>query len=148
MLEKIVCATDGSEASDEAIGFAKSLARQVGGELAVVHCVEFTWPGKGGGRYPVHADEDELQAKIERQVADMSSDGVKASLQLGRSAVGGAAQVIADAARDARGDVIVVGTRGHSPLAGLLIGSVTQRLLNIAPCPVIAVPGRNPGGEA
>jgi nucleotide-binding universal stress UspA family protein len=148
MVNRIICATDGSEASDGAVAFANSLAHQLGGEVTVVHCVEFTLPGKGGGRYPVHANEDELQAKIERQVADMSTDGVKATLQLGRAAVGGAAQVIADTARDERGDVIVVGTRGHSPLAGLLIGSVTQRLLHIAPCPVISVPGCTESAEA
>lgn len=140
MFNKIVCATDGSEAADEAVEFAHQLAGEVGGELAIVHCTEFTLPGKGGGRYPVFANEDELQEKIEGQVKDMSGNGVPTTLEVTRTPVGGAAKVIADVARDQHGDVIVVGTRGHSPLAGLLIGSVTQRLLHIAPCPVIAVP--------
>jgi nucleotide-binding universal stress UspA family protein len=48
--------------------------------------------------------------------------------------------MLADTARDAGADVIVAGTRGHAPVAGLLLGSVTQRLLHIAPCPVLAVP--------
>ena len=48
--------------------------------------------------------------------------------------------MIADAAREVDADVIVVGTRGHAPIAGLLLGSVTQRLLHIAPCPVLSVP--------
>jgi nucleotide-binding universal stress UspA family protein len=43
-------------------------------------------------------------------------------------------------ARDTPADVIVVGTRGHGRVAGLLLGSVTQRLLHIAPCPILAVP--------
>ena len=42
---------------------------------------------------------------------------------------------------DAAGaELIVLGTRGHSPVAGLLLGSVTQRLLHIARRPVLAVP--------
>jgi hypothetical protein len=44
-------------------------------------------PVKGGGGFPVHADEDELKAKIERQVAELSGDGVPASLQKMRTSV-------------------------------------------------------------
>jgi nucleotide-binding universal stress UspA family protein len=54
--------------------------------------------------------------------------------------VGGAAHAIAEIAGREHVDLIVVGTRGRTALAGLLIGSVTQRLLHIAPCPVLAVP--------
>ncbi len=147
MFNKIICATDGSQDSDQAVAFAKQLAAEVGGEVTVVHCEELTLPGKGGGRFPVFANEDELQAKIEGQVADLSRDGVPATLQLSRTSVGGAAQVIADAAREEHADAIVVGTRGHSALGGLLVGSVTQRLLHLAPCPVVAVPNRSHNGK-
>jgi nucleotide-binding universal stress UspA family protein len=46
----------------------------------------------------------------------------------------------AEIARAVGADVIVVGIRGHTQLAGLLLGSITQRLLHVAPCPVLAIP--------
>ncbi|HJS95408.1 MAG TPA: universal stress protein [Solirubrobacteraceae bacterium] len=140
MFKKVVWATDGSEAADQALPLARTLAAEGGGELLVVHCVELTVPGKAAGIYPIHADEDDLKAKIERQVAEVARGGVPARLQTTRATVGRAAQAIADAARDQQGEVIVVGTRGHTALGGLLLGSVTQRLLHLGSCPVLAVP--------
>ncbi len=67
-----------------------------------------------------------------------------AKLEIIKTKVGGAAHSIADAAQESGSDVIVVGTRGHTALGGLLVGSVTERLLHIAPCPVLAVPTRGP----
>jgi nucleotide-binding universal stress UspA family protein len=65
---------------------------------------------------------------------------VKATLHAPATTVVGPAHVIADIAKNNGSDLIVLGTRGHSAVAGLLLGSVTQRLLHIAPCPVLAVP--------
>lgn len=143
MFKKVIWATDGSDAADQALTVARQMAAEVGGELLVVHCVELTIPGKGGGRFPIYANEDELETKIERQVRELSADGVPAKVRVARASVGEAAHVIAEAASEEGGEVIVVGTRGRGPLAGLLLGSVTQRLLHIAPCPVLAVPTRN-----
>jgi len=140
MYKKVLWATHGSEAADRALEHAKALAAEGGGPVTVVYCEEFTLPGKGGGRYPVHANEDELQEKIQRQVAELSSNGTKATLHTTRSRVGGAAHAIAEIADQEHTDLIVVGTRGHTPISGLLLGGVTQRLLHIAPCPVLAVP--------
>jgi nucleotide-binding universal stress UspA family protein len=146
MYTKVIWATDGSEAADRALPHAKAIAAESGAPLVVVYCEEFTLPGKGGGSLPVHANEDEVQAKIEGQVAELSSDGVKASLQSTRSQVGGAAHSIVEIADAEQADLIVVGTRGRTALGGLLLGSVTQRLLHIASCPVLAVPARDHRG--
>ena len=134
----MIWATDGSEAADSSLPYAREMARD--GKLVVVHCKELL-TGRGGG-YPVLADEEELQAKISEQVEQIRQEGLEASLHLASSHSSGAAHVIADVAREIGADAIVVGTRGHGMIAGLLLGSVTHRLLHIAPCPVLAVPSR------
>jgi nucleotide-binding universal stress UspA family protein len=147
MYKNVIWATDGSEAADRALTHAKALVAEGGGKLTVVYCEEFTLPGKGGGNFPIHANEAEIQEKIDRQVAELSANGTGATLQKTRSRVGGAAHAIAELATEDHADVIVVGTRGHTPLAGLLVGGVTQRLLHIARCPVLAVPPDHDSSE-
>lgn len=143
MFKRIVWATDGSEAADRALPFAKGLATGDGVSLIVVHSKERFTGGRGSG-YPVLADEDELEAKIRGQVEQLGKEGLDATFQLVSGAAGHSAHLIADAAREAGADLIVVGTRGHAPVAGLLLGSVTQRLLHIAPCPVLVIPAAGP----
>lgn len=139
MFKTIVWATDGSEAADRALPFAKALAAGEGRSLVVLHSKEHFVGGRGSG-YPVLADEDELEAKIRGQVEQAREEGFDATFQLLSGAAGHTAHNIANAAREIGADVIVVGTRGHALVAGLLVGSVTQRLLHIAPCPILAVP--------
>jgi nucleotide-binding universal stress UspA family protein len=52
------------------------------------------------------------------------------------------AQVLLDAARGA--DLLVVGSRGHGTLAGMLLGSVSQHCVQHSPCPVVVVPADHP----
>ena len=138
MFKTIVWATDGSDAADAALPYVKSLAEGEGRKLVVVHSKE-VFRGRASG-WPVNADEDELQTKIREQVNELRSEGLDVTLRMETGAAPGAAHMIAEAARSFGGDVIVVGTRGHTAIGGLLVGSVTQRLLHIASCPVLAVP--------
>jgi nucleotide-binding universal stress UspA family protein len=142
MFKTIVWASDGSENADKALPLAKELATGEGRSLVVVHSNERFVAGRGSG-YPVLADEDELETKIKGQVEEAKSEGIDATFRLISGAGGQAAHMIAEAASEANADVIVVGTRGHSPVAGLLLGGVTQRLLHVAPCPVLAVPAHS-----
>lgn len=140
MFTKIVWATDGSDAADHALPIVKALASESHADLFVVHITEFVMPGKAGGSHTMHIDEDELVAKIEAQVAELSDAGITTRLETGTSPAGGAAHAIAAAAEQVGANLIVMGTRGHTVLTGLLLGNVTQRLLHLARCPVLAVP--------
>ncbi len=138
VFRKILWATDGSECADGALAAARSLA-QDGPGMVAVFSVEYT---VGKGEITQDADPDENEAKIEKQVADLAQTGVDASFRVVQGGINGAAATIAKVADEEGADVIVVGTRGQTRLAGLLLGSVTHRLLHIAPCPVLVVPGR------
>lgn len=138
MFKNIVLGLDGSEHSDRAIPIARDLAREAGGRIVVVHVREIV--GGRGGVHPVHVDEGSMQAKIERQVKELAAGGVESSLKTFTAASGGPAHEIAAVANDENADLIVVGTRGHAGIAGVVFGSVTQRLLHLAHCPVLAVP--------
>lgn len=94
------------------------------------------------GDVPVHADEPELKAKIQGQVDALKEEGLTVSLRLVQGGAPGTAHAIADVARELDAEVIIMGTRRHSPVVGLLLGSITQRLLHIAPCPVLSIPRR------
>jgi len=85
----------------------------------------------------LHANEAEVQGKVRKAAEDLSGQGIEASVDV---MVGGPAHRIADVANEAGADLIVVGTRGHSGVPGVLLGSVTQRLLHLAHQPVLAIP--------
>jgi nucleotide-binding universal stress UspA family protein len=139
MFSKIIWATDGSESADHALPFAKALATGEGRSLVAVHINEHFAAGRGAGN-PVLADEGDVETKIRDQVAQLQADGVEVSFHLVGGPAGHTGHALAEAARELGADTIVVGTRGHALIPGLLIGSVTQRLLHLAHCPVLAVP--------
>ena len=138
MFRKIIWATDGSPGADHALGYARDLARASGAGLVVVHGEELSAARSSIG-YTRRVDEEDLEAKIKRQVAEITGSGIPVSVKV----IGGhapAATLIAEVAEDIGADLVVVGTRGHTPLVGLLLGSVTDRLLHISRCPVLVVP--------
>jgi nucleotide-binding universal stress UspA family protein len=142
VFNRIVWATDGSESADRALDLAKALASQNGSTIVAVHSVEYLSGPGSRGAFPEQADEPDVEAKINRQVSELAEQGIGATSKIVSGGMTGAAHTVAEVAADEGADLIVVGTRGHTALAGLLLGSVTQRLLHIAPCPVLVVPAR------
>lgn len=136
MYGKIVVALDGSDGSARALAHAKEIALQSGAEIVAVH-IDERLAAKGDLPNPA---EEEIRERVRGQVADLESAGIKAELVERTITLGGAGSAIADVAASADGDLIVVGTRGHSSIPGLLLGSVAHRLLSVAGRPVLAVP--------
>jgi nucleotide-binding universal stress UspA family protein len=148
MFKTIVVGVDGSEDAERAVSVAVDLARQEDARLVFAH-VEQDVVGKGA-KAPVVADEGELRHEIAERAKELSSQGVEATVETSTIVLGGPAHAIEEIADKAGADVIVVGTRGHSAMAGVVLGSVTQRLLHVAKRLVLAVPpaARTGGGSA
>ncbi len=136
MYEHILLAVDGSEPSNRATRVAADLAGKLGSEVLVVHVRE---------REPTRYVAVELESTEE--ASDLVDDTVRMLKDLGISArgevhgaiFGRAARVILEAAEDDGAELIVMGSRGLSDLAGLVMGSVTHKVLHLAHCPVLVV---------
>jgi nucleotide-binding universal stress UspA family protein len=140
MFKRILVATDGSEHGDRAVREAARMARAGDGELHLAHVIERI---PGGGRLAgqnVFLMESEIDSRIVRQGEELAQHaGVTAEVHLVRGA-GNPAKQLAELADRIDADLIVLGSRGHSPLAGIVLGSVTQQLVHVAGRPVLALP--------
>jgi nucleotide-binding universal stress UspA family protein len=138
MFKTLVYAMDGTE-SEAALPTVRELADRFMSRIVIVHVREMV---AGRAHLPYRADERKIEVRLHELVEQLRAEGIDASLEM-HSVVGGrAARIISEVAEQQNADLIVVATRGHSPVLGVLTGSVTQRLLHSAPCPVLAVPAR------
>ena len=140
MYTTIAWATDASPSALNALKAATGLARQFGAKLAIIHVREVLI-GRGG----IFVDPNEAAvAALHRTAQHLRNEGIETTVSVARAPAGKAAETIIDLASEAGADMIVVGNRGHGPLAGLVLGSVALQLLRTAPYPVVMVPPRNP----
>ncbi|HUZ83196.1 MAG TPA: universal stress protein [Gaiellales bacterium] len=126
MFQTIVIAMDASEGSDRALPVAEHLARSEGARLVLAHA-------------RTHALETEIERALALHVSELQKRGLDARLVVRPSMVGEEADALVGIARDVEADLIVIASRGRGPVAGVLLGSVSQRLLHVAPCPVVVV---------
>lgn len=144
MFTNIVWATDGSAHADRALQYALRLAETQGATLHAAHVVEKLVGLRVAGQNS-HLDETEIDAKIQAQCQQARGRGIDIQLHMTPGRTGEIATRIADIAAEVDADLIIVGTRGHSAAVGAIIGSVTQRLLHLGYCPVLAVPPARAG---
>jgi nucleotide-binding universal stress UspA family protein len=135
----IVWATDGSPSAENALPLAKGLARASGARLVVAHVEEVVIDRAGA---PISADGEGLETVLRRDSAALEREGIRVEFRSTQAPAGSAAGAIVDLAKGMGAGLIVAGSRGRGPLAGLILGSVALRLLQTAPCPVLIVPER------
>lgn len=143
MFKSIVWANDGSESAAKALPLVRELAREGGATVTIVHVVERV-EGIGGIGPPRRVDEGEVQERLREVAAEFVEQGITASVEIRGDVGTRPAHELVTIAKAIGADLIVTGTRGRNPITGLLVGSVTNRVLHLAPCPVLVVPGSAP----
>jgi len=139
--KKILVAMDFSEGSDEALEQAIDLARQTGGQLEILHVLEL-----GADQFPFglsYYDDNRggLIALVDRELTARTERAIKAGLIAeSRIVEGSAATEIVRRAREGGAALIVIGTHGRRGLAHAVLGSVAERVVQYAACPVLTVP--------
>lgn len=139
MVQRIVVGMDGSEGSLAALRWAATEAERWDASVLAVQAWEFT-PLIVATEAPIDLAQIRLDTEeyLDRQVSEVVADsGVTVEQQVVEELP---ARAILDAAEEAGADLIVVGTRGRGGLKGLLLGSVSQKVLTHATCPVVVVP--------
>lgn len=137
MYEKVLVAIDHSAASEHALAAAGELARLSRGEAWVLHVREREVIPRMG-LVPTESDtesEDQLKAAT----AALAEAGVTVHAELADALFGHAAQVIVEMARQHDVGVIIMGSRGRSDLAGLILGSTAHKVIHLADRPVLVV---------
>lgn len=141
----IVAAIDFSETSDDALRVACEVASSHNSELHLVHVIpdarQQAWSVEAPG-LDFSALQQESMADAERMLEARTVPVTAQLPHVVRRVVAGlpAAREIAQYAASHGVDLIVVGTHGYGPVRRLVLGSVADRVIRLAPCPVLTVP--------
>jgi nucleotide-binding universal stress UspA family protein len=142
MFHRIVVPTDFSDCAEEAWKLARRLAAAPGSELVLAHVLtEVPLYGEGvlnidTARKVREGARRWAETALEEWVSKARAEGLNARSTI-RSGV--AHEEIVALAQDERADLVVIGTHGRGGINRALLGSVADRVVRLAPCPVLTV---------
>lgn len=143
-IQRILCPVDFSESSDHACRYAVAFADNFKAELSLLHVVSppiAALPGDHLAPDMMQADIDAIadasRTRLEEQAQEL---GAKISPQVKSTVLSGIPFLeIIRYGKEWNADLIIMGTHGRAGLQHLLIGSVAERVVRKAPCPVLTV---------
>jgi len=143
-IETILVPTDFSSDAQQALSTAREWARRFGSRIVLLHAyrvdLPMSTPALGGGFVLPDRFYDELRAEATRQVEALAEETSRDGIQAEGIAVEERPVVaILDEARKRSADLIVMGTRGLTGIKHVALGSVAERVVREAPCPVLSV---------
>jgi nucleotide-binding universal stress UspA family protein len=136
MYQHILIAVDGSDHAHQTVPAAIEIAKKFDGDVFVLHVHE-----REVGRaspYPMETPDDSSRI-VSDVVKTLQDAGVTARGEVQESVAGHVPKHIVETAKSQASDLIIMGSRGLSDLAGLLLGSVTHKVMQLARQPVLVV---------
>jgi len=141
-LKKVLCPVDFSESSEHALRYAAAFATAYDAELVLLHVVEppFLPSYSVAGVPDLSIDVDRLRQYYSAQLDELTEKYRALHSRISSHLVVGTPflEIIREA-KNGEFDLIVVGTHGRSGLKHMLIGSVAEKVVRKAPCPVLSV---------
>ncbi len=144
-LKKVIVPTDFSDPSYEAVEAAGELARQFQAELVLVHVVPRV-PYYGvvpvtGPHFEIEPYQEEMAAHSEKKLKELTAERISEEVRC-RPVVrlGDAPANIVELAEEEQADMIVISTHGRTGWKRFVFGSVAEKVVRTAACPVLTVP--------
>ncbi|MEQ2010420.1 MAG: universal stress protein [Limisphaerales bacterium] len=139
-IHKILVPVDFSECSRKALRYAIPFAKQFGASLTLLFVTQINYAVGEFGMIDSPLMEGQVREAAEKAMDKLMSeevgDVVPATKQ---TRIGRPATEIAAAAKELDADLIIISTHGHTGLKHVFLGSVTENVARIAPCPVLVV---------
>jgi universal stress protein A len=145
-ITKILCPTDFSEPSYKALETANELARHFNAEIILIHILSPVFiypataltPGLTKTSEINDVERDEMAYKsLSMTLKEKVSDSIKSRSIMGK---GSPAEEIVRCAKEEKVDLILIGTHGFTGWRHLILGSVAEKVVRLASCPVITIP--------
>lgn len=143
-IENILVATDFSPSAARAVATATDYARHFQAQLIILHAyrvdIPVASPLTGGGYVLPDGFFEQLAKEARLRVEKVANEAKAAGVSaIGLATDGHPATAIVEEAKTRKADLIVMGTRGLTGLKHLALGSVADRVVRTAPCPVLTV---------
>ena len=149
-ITRMLVPTDFSAHAEAAVAYARDLARLTHATIHLLHVVEDPLAAGVWSSEMYTAEIAGLQVNLVRDAENRLRDSVPAATGTVTTEVrtGHSAREILAAARERGIDLIVMGTHGRTGLAHVVMGSVAERVVRLAPCPVLTLHADSAAGTA
>jgi universal stress protein A len=147
---RILCPTDFSEASKEALKTAKDLAVHFSSELILLHAVHplAAMAHVNPAQFNVPWYQKELEGYARKRLGDLAKEDIAQKVVIRQKVVvGDVADAIVNSAREEKVDLIVIATHGDKGWKGFMLGSVTEKVVRPSPCSVLVIPKGTAKGQ-